>query len=181
VTRRFRTILRLRRAVALALAATAVAAPAAMADTPTGQDMLSVDARPAAAAPATSSGTPVGQDQLSIHTRDGRAAVRVAGCPSNCHVVRTDARDAAPAVDRVSPDARDAARPAPAINRVSPDARDNGRREPAPVVISSPAVSATDHFDWLDAGIGAAALAALALLGGTTAVMRTRRGPVRAS
>jgi hypothetical protein len=174
VTRRFRRILQIRRAGALALAATAVAAPAAMANTPTGQDMLSVDARPAVA------GTSVA-GQPNTHARDGRAAVRVAGCPSNCHVVRTDARDAAPAVDRVSPDARDAARPAPAINRVSPDARDNGRREPAPVVISSPAVSATDHFDWLDAGVGAAGLAALLLLGGTAAAMRTRRGPVGAA
>ena len=175
MTRRFRRILQIRRAMALALAATAVAAPAAMADTPTGQDMLSIDARPAVAH------APAGAEQLNAHARNGGAAVRVAGCPSNCHVVRTDAPAAAQAIDRRSPDARDAERPAPAIDRVSPDARDNGRREPAPVVISSPAVSATDHFDWLDAGVGAACLAALALLGGTTAVMRTRRGPVRAS
>jgi hypothetical protein len=179
VTRRFRTILRIRRAVALALAATAVAAPAAMADTPTGADMLSVDARPAAA-PAAQGGTPVGQDKLSIHTRDGRAAVRVAGCPSNCHVVR-EAGPLAPAIDRISPDARDAGRPAPAIDRVSPDARDNGRREPAPVMIPSPAIAATDHFDWLDAGVGAAGLAVLLLLGGTAAAVRTRRGPVGAA
>jgi hypothetical protein len=134
VTRRFRRILSLRRSAALALAVTAVAVPAAVAD------------------------TPVGADQLSIHARNGGAAV-----------------------DRVTPDARDAGRPAPAIDRVSPDARDNGRRETAPVVPSVPAVAASDRFDWLDAGIGAAGLAVLLLLGGTAAVVRTRRGPVGAA
>jgi hypothetical protein len=134
VTRRFRRILRIRRSVALALAVTAVAAPAAVAD------------------------TPVGSDQLSIHARHGGAAV-----------------------DHVTPDARDAGRPAPAIDLVSPDARDNGRRGTPPAVSSAPTVAASDHFDWLDAGVGAAGLAALLLLGGTAAVVRTRRGPVRAA
>ena len=63
MTRRFRRILHLRRAATLALAVTAVAAPAAVAD------------------------TPVGPDQLSITSHSPRQVV----------------------VDRVSPDARDAA------------------------------------------------------------------------
>ena len=85
-------------------------------------------------------------------------------------------------ISKVTPDARDAARPAPAIDRVTPDARDNGRREPAPVVLSQPPVVATDGFDWTDAGIGAAGFAALVIvLGGTAATVRTRRGAVRAS
>ena len=104
--------------------------------------------------------------------------------PVGINRVTPDARDAGrpAAVDRVTPDARDAGRPAPAIDRVSPDARDNGRRETAPIVISSPALVRADGFDWLDAGIGAGALAALLLLvAGTAASVRTRRSPVRAS
>jgi hypothetical protein len=135
MTRRFRRILRIRRTVALALAVTAVAAPAAVAD------------------------TPVGSDQLSIHARNGGGQV---------------------VVDRVTPDARDAARPVPPIDRVSPDARDNGRREPAPVVVSGPTVAEAHGFDWQDAAIGAAAVAALLILAGGTTVL-TRRRPVRAS
>lgn len=83
-------------------------------------------------------------------------------------------------VDRVTPDARDAGRPVPPISLVTPDARDNGRREPAPIVVQAPPVAAADRFDWRDAGLGAAGLAALlALAGGTTVV--TRRHAVRAS
>jgi hypothetical protein len=91
--------------------------------------------------------------------------------------VTPDARDAGRPVviDRVSPDARDAGRPV-VIDRVSPDARDNGRREPAPVVVSSPPVVAADGFDWLDAGLGAVALAVLSVAGfGAATTLRTRR------
>ena len=95
-----------------------------------------------------------------------------------------DARDAArPAaqVDLRSPDARDAARPAAKVDLVSPDARDNGRREPAPIVVTQPALAASDGFDWAAAGIGAAGLALLLLVGGAAATtFRTRRAPVRA-
>jgi len=95
-----------------------------------------------------------------------------------------DARDAAqPAgqVDLRSPDARDAARPAAKVDLVSPDARDNGRREPAPIVVTQPALGASDGFDWAAAGIGAAGLALLLLVGGAAATtFRTRRAPVRA-
>jgi hypothetical protein len=150
VTRRFRRILHLRRAATLALAVTAVAAPAAVAD------------------------TPVGQDQLSITSHSPRQVVVDRASP--------DARDAgrrAP-VSFVSPDARDAGRRAP-VSFVSPDARDAGRSVTPPAASSAPTAAATDHFDWLDAGIGAAGIAALLLLGGTAAVVRTRRGPIGAA
>jgi hypothetical protein len=130
VTRRFRRIVQIRRAAALALAVSALAAPAAVADTPTGQDQLAIEPAP---------------------------------------------------VSFVSPDTRDAARPQPQVSYVSPDARDAGRRKPAPVVVSPPAVAASDGFDWAAAGIGAAGVALLLLLGaGAATMVRTRRAPVRA-
>jgi hypothetical protein len=82
-------------------------------------------------------------------------------------------------ISKVTPDARDAARPAPAIDRVSPDARDNGRREPAPVVVSQPPVVATDGFDWTDAGIGAAGGLAILTLAGGMGLVATQRRRVR--
>jgi hypothetical protein len=89
--------------------------------------------------------------------------------------VSPDARDAGTAVviDKVSPDARDAGRPV-VVDRVSPDARDNGRREPAPIVVSEP-VTASDRFDWLDAGVGAAGFALLLTAYGAAMLVRTRR------
>jgi hypothetical protein len=94
--------------------------------------------------------------------------------------VSPDARDAGRPVliDRVSPDARDAGRPV-VIDKVSPDAHDNGRREPAPVVVTAPPVAAADGFHWLDAGLGAAAIVALLALAGGAAA--TRRHPLRVS
>jgi hypothetical protein len=76
---------------------------------------------------------------------------------------------------------------------VSPDARDSGRRETAAAPLpgpptwpvdpkpldapASPAVAA-DGFDWFDAGIGAAGIAALMVaLGGVAVTVRMRRRP----
>jgi hypothetical protein len=67
-----------------------------------------------------------------------------------------------------------------AIDRVSPDARDGGRREPAPVIVKAPTVVASDGFDWTDAGLGAAAVAALLALAAGAATL-TRRHAVRPS
>ena len=111
-------------------------------------------------------------------------AAVAAPCASAIDKVSPDARDAGRPVviDRVSPDARDAGRPAATVDLVSPDARDGGRREPAPIVISQPAALQPQGFDWLDAGIGAGGLALLVLVGtGVATTLRARRAPVRAA
>ena len=107
-------------------------------------------------------------------------AVTAPATPASVDRVTPDARDAGRPVliDRVSPDARDAWSAVPTIDLASPDARDNGRREAPPVVVAAPSAAAADRFDWLDAGIGAAALL---LLGGSAAGVRTRRGSIRAA
>ena len=89
--------------------------------------------------------------------------------------VSPDARDAGTPVviDKVSPDARDAGTQL-VIDKVSPDARDNGRREPAPVVVSE-TIPASETFDWLDAGVGAAGLGLLLAVYGAAMLARSRR------
>ena len=81
---------------------------------------------------------------------------------------------------RVSPDARDAGRLAADDRPRQPDARDPVEAHAASG--SSRAIAASDRFDWLDAGIGAAGLAMLLLLGGRHRGRRaTRRGTIGAA
>jgi hypothetical protein len=103
------------------------------------------------------------------------AATAVPGAQAQDRIT-PDAVDAGQSavVDRATPDAIDAGRPEPKVDLVSPDARDDGRREPAPIVVSEP-VPVSDAFDWVDAGLGAAALALLLAGYGAAITVRTRR------
>ena len=100
---------------------------------------------------------------------------------------------ATPAQDLRSPDARDMARVAgatPAQDLRSPDARDaaaglgvasaqNGGFAGSATEASNAAPSASDDFEWGDAGIGAAVMLALLSLAAATVLVtvRTRRRP----
>ena len=51
-----------------------------------------------------------------------------------------------------------------------------------PAASSAPPLAEANQFDWLDAGIGAAGLAALLLAGtGAARTVRIRRGPIGAA
>jgi hypothetical protein len=72
VTRRFRRIVQIRRAAALTLAVSALAAPAAVADTPTGQDRLAIQPAPVnlVSPDARDAGRPAVIDRVSPDARD---------------------------------------------------------------------------------------------------------------
>jgi hypothetical protein len=97
-----------------------------------------------------------------------------------------DTQDAAKAAqwgrvsDRLSPDTQDAAKAAQwgrVSDRLLPDTQDaaNGRRGAAPT-IEVVTVAAPGGFDWIDAGIGAAFVLGLSLIGaGALLVVQRRR------
>lgn len=82
-------------------------------------------------------------------------------------------------LDLRSPDAADPSRGAP-LDLRSPDAADPYSGVPVQVVDPAPVVSVREvdaGFDWGDAGLGAGALFALALLGVGGSVVVKRHGP----
>jgi hypothetical protein len=90
---------------------------------------------------------------------------------------------AAANLDHRSPDAADTSRQraVAGIDLRSPDAADPSRGAPVHVIDPAPVVSIREvdaGFDWADAGLGAGALFALALLGvGGSIVVKRRHGP----
>jgi hypothetical protein len=145
---------RLTRSAALGLAVAALAAPAAGAQ----QDLRSPDTRDAAEGyappPPSSIATPAGSEYQDLRSPDARDAARLADTPTQ---------------DLRSPDARDAADGRGSFN--SPEVTVVKITQP------SPATSSGGGLDWGDAGIGAAGLLGLILigLGGTLAILHRRQ------
>jgi hypothetical protein len=112
----------------------------------------------AVAAPVAVADSPAGGGHLS----GGGAPVAVADSPAGGGHVPSG---------RLAVVARhDAARPQTPADVAGRDAPGPDRSTTGPVVVSPPAQTAADGFDWLDAGIGSAALAALLALATAGAV-----------